>query len=121
MPRVARLHRPTGRLRYLAGAAESLPVPDGTATVLWSLSTVHHWAGLEAGLREARRVLAGGGRILALERLVRTGATGHASHGWTAPQADAFAGHLAAHGFTSIVVERHPGRREALSVRAVRD
>ncbi|HEU4842045.1 MAG TPA: class I SAM-dependent methyltransferase, partial [Ilumatobacteraceae bacterium] len=50
-------------VRFLVGAAEALPLPDRSATVLWSLSTVHHWRDLDAGLAEARRVLRPAGRL----------------------------------------------------------
>ena len=69
-------------MRFVEGAAEALPLPDRSATVLWSLSTVHHWRDLDAGLAEARRVLQPAGRLLAVERIVVPGATGHGSHGW---------------------------------------
>jgi ubiquinone/menaquinone biosynthesis C-methylase UbiE len=120
MLRVARLLGWAGRVRYLVGTAESLPVLDASATVVWSLSTVHHWRDVDAGLGEVHRVLRPTGRVLAIEKLVPPGATGHASHGWTQQQADAFAERLAGHGFTDTVVEHHPGRRPTLSVRAVR-
>jgi ubiquinone/menaquinone biosynthesis C-methylase UbiE len=87
---------------------------------VWSLSTVHHWADIGTGLAEVHRVLRPGGRVVAIERQAQPGATGIASHGWTEAQADAFADRLAAHGFTDTVVERHPGRRPTLSVRATR-
>ena len=61
MLRVARalgaLQRRAPAGRYLEGTAEALPVPDDSVSVLWSLSTVHHWRDLDAGLAEARRVL----------------------------------------------------------------
>ena len=50
--------RPSSAVRYLAGTAEALPLPDDSATVVWSLATVHHWRDLDAGLEEALRVLA---------------------------------------------------------------
>ena len=43
---------------WAEGTAERLPQPDGSATVVWSLATVHHWKDVTAGLAEARRVLA---------------------------------------------------------------
>jgi ubiquinone/menaquinone biosynthesis C-methylase UbiE len=95
-------------------------VADGAATVAWSLSTVHHWADIEAGLAEAHRVLAARGRFVALEKLIRQGATGHASHRWTRCQADAFASRLAQAGFVDVAVDVRDGRRTTLSVRAVR-
>ena len=66
--------RHTPNVRYLAGSAEALPVPDGSGSVLWSLATVHHWHDLTAGLEEARRVLRPGGRFLVIERQVEPGA-----------------------------------------------
>lgn len=40
----------TATVRYQDGTAEALPLPDGSATVAWSLATVHHWHDLDAGL-----------------------------------------------------------------------
>lgn len=120
MIRVAKLLTRNRRVRYLAGAAESVPVGDGAATVAWSLSTVHHWADVDAGLAEVQRALVPGGRFVALEKLVRRGATGVASHGWTRCQADAFAGRLAQTGFADVAVDVHDGRRRTLSVHGTR-
>jgi ubiquinone/menaquinone biosynthesis C-methylase UbiE len=110
------------RVTWTEGAAEALPLPDGSATVLWSLASVHHWPDLDAGLVEAHRVLAPGGRFLAIERRTRPGATGLASHGWTDAQAEAFAERCRAAGFTAPSVARHsPGRRHhVLTVLATR-
>src|SRR5581483_3842833 len=84
MLRVARLLTvPSGRIRYIEGKAEALPVPDSSMSVVWSIASVHHWADLETGLREVRRVLSPGGRFVAIERRTQPGARGHASHGWT--------------------------------------
>ena len=94
MLRVARLltrHRKSSEVHYIEGAAEGLPLPDDSATVAWSLAAVHHWRDLDAGLEEARRVLGRSGRLLAIERCVEPGASGHASHGWTDDQARTFA------------------------------
>jgi ubiquinone/menaquinone biosynthesis C-methylase UbiE len=119
MLRVARVLT-LGTPRYLVGTAEDLPLPDGSATVAWSLATVHHWRDVDAGLREARRVLRPSGRLLAVERLVAPGATGLASHGWTEPQAEQFAERCRAAGFTDVEVGRHRSgrRRQVLSVLA---
>jgi len=43
-------------------AAESLPFPDASFDVVLSRFTTHHWQDMEAGLRQARRVLKAGGR-----------------------------------------------------------
>ena len=122
MLRLARtLTRNRLTITWAEGAAEDLREPDGSATIVWSLATVHHWRDVTAGLAEARRVLAPGGRLLAIERRVRPGATGLASHGWTDQQAESFAAQCRAAGFDSVHVEKHtPGRRAVSVVKAVR-
>jgi ubiquinone/menaquinone biosynthesis C-methylase UbiE len=106
-------------VRYLQGNAEALPLPDSSVSAAWSIACVHHWADLDAGLDEARRVLQPGGRLVAIERLTQPGATGLASHGWTAEQAGAFADRCRAHGFTGIATsQQRDGRRTTVSVTA---
>ncbi|MEO7195972.1 MAG: class I SAM-dependent methyltransferase [Pseudonocardiaceae bacterium] len=122
MLRLARtLTRDRPAVTWAYGVSENLPQPDGSATVVWSLASVHHWKDVTAGLAEARRVLVPGGRFLAIERRVAPGATGLASHGWTDQQAESFAAQCRAAGFDDVRVEKHtPGRRAVLVVRAVR-
>src|SRR3974377_2171391 len=60
-------------VEFLEGSAEALPLPDRSATVLWALSSVHHWVDRGAGLAEAHRVLVPGGWILLAERAVAPG------------------------------------------------
>ena len=111
--------RSTHAVRYVEGSAEALPLPDSSVSVAWSIACVHHWADLDAGLQEARRVLKPRGRLVAIERLTRPGAAGLASHGWTPEQASAFADRCRAHGFTDARVNRHGGgRRTTVSVSA---
>jgi ubiquinone/menaquinone biosynthesis C-methylase UbiE len=121
MLRVARiLTRSALPASYLRGSAEALPLPDGSASVVWSIACVHHWADLDAGLRETRRVLRPAGRLVAIERRTRPGARGYASHGWTDTQADAFARDCLDHGFVDARVDRHQyGRRKTVSVTAI--
>jgi ubiquinone/menaquinone biosynthesis C-methylase UbiE len=108
--------RRSARVDYRIGKAEELPVEDASATVVWSLATVHHWHDVDAGLAEVRRVLRPGGRFLAIERHTTPGATGHASHGWTDEQAATFADLCTASGFVSPRVDVHDvGRRRLLS------
>jgi SAM-dependent methyltransferase len=45
-------------------AAESLPFGDGVFDIVLTRFSAHHWNNMEAGLREARRVLKSGGRAL---------------------------------------------------------
>ncbi len=119
MLRVARLLTRSRSVRYLAGSAEQLPLPDGATSVVWTIASVHHWSEVDAGLSEARRVLAPGGRFVAIEKQTQPGARGHASHGWTDEQAEAFAERCRAHGFTDVAVGQHStGRRQTVSVTA---
>jgi SAM-dependent methyltransferase len=111
-----------GRVRYEEGVAEALPLADGSASVLWSLASVHHWQDVDRALDEAHRVLRPGGRLVAIERRTVPGATGLASHGWTPEQAEAFAALCTRHGFDGPTVGSHGTgrRRRVLAVRAVR-
>src|SRR4051795_5504240 len=118
MLRVARALTRSRNVHYDEGTAEALPLPDDSATVVWSIATVHHWRDVDEALREVRRVLRPKGRFIAIERRTRSGAAGLASHGWTDEQADAFAAACALHGFVDVSVERPPrhGRRSIVAV-----
>ena len=107
MLRVARLLTRARGVRYVDGTAEAIPAGDSSATIVWSLATVHHWRDIDQGLEEARRVLAPGGRFLVTERHRPDDATtGLVSHGWTASQASAFAAACRDHGLTDVRDER---------------
>ncbi|MDA4107841.1 class I SAM-dependent methyltransferase [Mycolicibacterium holsaticum] len=120
--RIARaVTRKSANVTWVKGTAENVPVPSESATVLWSLATVHHWQDVTAGLQEAHRVLAPGGRLLAIERQTQPGATGYASHGWTRQQAESFAAQCRSTGFSDAVIESNDaGRRPVWVVRARR-
>ncbi|BBY16571.1 class I SAM-dependent methyltransferase [Mycolicibacterium litorale] len=122
MLRVARaVTRRRTAVTWVRAGAEALPVPDGSATVVWALATVHHWPDVGTALTEIHRVLAAGGQLLVLERQVQPGATGLASHGWTAQQAETFAALCSSAGLTDVRVTAHVRRRRAAwTVRAVR-
>ena len=121
MLRLARTFSRDASIEWTEGTAESVPLPDGSATVLWSLATVHHWQNVGMGLGEARRLLVPKGRLLAVERRVQPGATGLASHGWTQQQAESFAAQCRTSGFTDVAVGQHGhGRRSVWTVIAVR-
>ena len=110
------------RVTYVEGVVEAIPLQDGSASIMWSIATVHHWGDIDAGLREARRVLLPGGRLVAIERQTKPGASGHASHGWSEDQANAFMERCRQHGFADVRVERTTtGRRSTVSVVANAD
>lgn len=120
-PVMLRLARAVGRARagivWAEGSAEALPVPDGDATVVWSLATVHHWRDVPQGLAEAMRVLRPGGRLVAVERRCEPGATGVASHGWTAAQAESFADHCRRAGMVDVTVREQDSSWTVLGYR----
>jgi ubiquinone/menaquinone biosynthesis C-methylase UbiE len=122
MLRVARVRWPADRgTSWRLGSAESIPVHDHSAQVVWSLSTVHHWHDVDASLDEATRVLTPGGRFVALERRITDmDAPGKASHGWTIEQVESFAERCRAHGFVDVTTGEHPGPTTLLSVVAHR-
>lgn len=122
MLRIARVVTPKrAPITWGEGTAEDLPVSDGSATVLWALATVHHWQDVDKAVAEARRVLAPGGRLIAIERQSPDGATGLASHGWTHEQAESFATLCRAAGFDAVSVAAHgAGKRAAWVVSATR-
>jgi ubiquinone/menaquinone biosynthesis C-methylase UbiE len=64
MVRVARDSASDERLRFLAGAAEQLPAPDGTFDLVLSTTSFDHWRDQRAGLNECARVLAPGGHLV---------------------------------------------------------
>ncbi|WP_024802827.1 class I SAM-dependent methyltransferase [Nocardia sp. BMG51109] len=121
MLRLARIFVRERAIRWVEGASEELPLPDGTATVAWATATVHHWPDVTTALTEIHRVLTPGGRFVTMERDVAVDATGLASHGWTEAQARTFADLCRAANFTDVRVDRHAaGRRSFWAVRAVR-
>jgi SAM-dependent methyltransferase len=119
-PMMLRLARAVTRgqpgVTWTQGTAEALPVPDDSATVAWSLATVHHWKDISSGLAEAKRVLAPKGRFLAIERRIRPGATGLASHGWTDEQVRSFAQRCRDAGFETVELGEHRLGRVAVWV-----
>jgi ubiquinone/menaquinone biosynthesis C-methylase UbiE len=107
MLRTARLLTRGKAVRYGTGAAEKLPLSGDVATVVWTIASVHHWRDVNLGLAEVRRVLRLDGRFVAIEASSHVGARGHAGHGWTDDQAQAFA-EMAEHaGLRGVRIERH--------------
>jgi SAM-dependent methyltransferase len=50
-------------------AAENLPFTDASFDIVLSRFTTHHWQNMEAGLREARRVLKAGSRAMFIDTI----------------------------------------------------
>lgn len=112
--------RGTRNVSFVEGTAERLPLPDGIATVVWALSSLHHWADRGAAFQEIQRVLRPGGRVLLAERLVKPGARGHAAHGLTEQQVQDVAAEMATAGFHDTHWElRSAGRRTLVILMAV--
>ena len=61
--------RGLANIRVEHAAAESLPFPDASFDAVLSRYSAHHWQNLDAGLREARRVLKPAGRALFIDTL----------------------------------------------------
>jgi ubiquinone/menaquinone biosynthesis C-methylase UbiE len=113
--------RHTAQVTWLEGRAEALPLPDGAVTIVWALSSAHHWNNQAAGLNEIYRVLRPVGKMLLAERLVQPGASGHAAHGLTRAQADDLAQQMTAAGFANVHTEiRRAGRRTLVIIHGQR-
>jgi SAM-dependent methyltransferase len=122
MLRFARRLTSLGRMDgvdFVEGSAESLPLDSATATVVWAVQSVHHWADRGRGVAESLRVLAPRGRLLLMERAVVPGARGLAAHGLTEHQADELAGVIGHTGFADVASQRvSVGRRNLVVITA---
>lgn len=99
------------------GVAEDLPFPDRSFTVVWTISAHHHWDDSEAGLSEAYRVLAPGGRFLLAEYRNRR----PEGHGLNDDEAREMEETLAELGFEQVeTVRRRSGWRTLLVLVAQR-
>jgi hypothetical protein len=61
----------------LDGAAESIPVADGSIDALWTVNTIHHWTDRERASSELARVVRPGGRVLLVDEDL-----GDSEHPW---------------------------------------
>ncbi|MGW6946964.1 class I SAM-dependent methyltransferase [Streptomyces xanthophaeus] len=66
------------RLRFVLGAAESLPFGDGEFDCLYSVEAAQHFPDLSAFAREAARVLRPGGRVAVASFFTADGSAAHA-------------------------------------------
>ena len=117
---IGAVRRPRG-IAWVAGGVEQPGLPSDSATVVWAISSVHHWQDRAAGLRQISRVLAPGGRLLLVERLTKPGARGHAAHGLTSAQAEDLASQTAAAGFTGVRISTtKAGHRQLIIIQGTR-
>jgi SAM-dependent methyltransferase len=65
------------RLEFREGSAERVVYPDGAATVVMVINSLHHWGDVQAGLAEAERILRPAGRLLISEEELDDGRFGH--------------------------------------------
>lgn len=49
---------------FIVGPAESIPLPDASADLVFSTTSFHHWQDQQQGIREIRRVLRPGGQFI---------------------------------------------------------
>ena len=61
------LQRNLPNIAVQQAAAEQLPFQSASFDIVLCRFTVHHWQNMEAGLREARRVLKSGGRAIFID------------------------------------------------------
>ena len=107
-PQMVRLGRWVNALRrvdgidLVEGSAEHLPLEGHSATVVWAIQSVHHWADRRRGLEEALRVLEPGGRLIFLEGYAEPGTRGRAKHGSTEAQAGELQSLVASAGFVDV-------------------
>jgi SAM-dependent methyltransferase len=62
-----RVQRRGEAIRVVDGAAESIPVADGSVDALWTVNTIHHWTERDQASRELARVMKPGGRVLLMD------------------------------------------------------
>jgi ubiquinone/menaquinone biosynthesis C-methylase UbiE len=59
--------RSRSRITVVDGAAEQIPVADGSVDALWATNTMHHWTDPDRAVSEIRRALGPGGRLLLVD------------------------------------------------------
>jgi ubiquinone/menaquinone biosynthesis C-methylase UbiE len=58
-------------IEFLRGAAEKIPLPDSSIDKIFSIESFYYWPDQVAGLAEAKRVLAPGGKLFILINLYK--------------------------------------------------
>ncbi len=104
--------RHRARVEVVEGAAERIPVDDGSIDAIWAVNTMHHWVDVERGVAEIARVLRPSGRLLLVDEVFtdpshpdheRFGTDhDHERHGFTMVDADQMGGLLRGVGLTDV-------------------
>jgi SAM-dependent methyltransferase len=118
MLRLARLLTRGARrteVELVEASAEHLTLPDASASVVWAVASAHHWHDVDAGLREAHRVLVPRGRLLVVEGHTRPGGR-FAAHRLTDDGAVALARAAEAAGFGEVSTDHHDAGHKRLVV-----
>lgn len=100
---VARASKRVAEADVRIGSAEKIPFEDSHFSVVINVSSFHHWADREGGLREILRVLAPGGTLHVAEGALGDGKDGH---GLDAREAEMLSKRLVELGYTETRVER---------------
>ena len=107
---VERARRKVPQATFEVAPAEDIPFPDDSFDLVTAVATFHHWADREAGLAEAVRVLASGGRLLIVEKDLGKGG----EHGLTPSDATLLAARLEEWGFEDVEVSELIDRRHRM-------
>jgi ubiquinone/menaquinone biosynthesis C-methylase UbiE len=110
MVTVASRRVPTATVKV--GGAENLPFDDDSFTIAWSIAAYHHWPDQEAGIAEAHRVLAAGGRLLIAENTLDQ----KHGHGLDHAGIDALAETMRAAGFIATSERRVRAGHRSLTI-----
>lgn len=111
-----------GQVNLLVGDVAALPLPDAAVDAVLAVHTLYFWPDLADGLREIRRVLVVGGRVVLAFRAAEHGlprrldpavyrvpTTEHARHALRGAGFDEITLELDPHGITHIAARVHAG------------
>jgi ubiquinone/menaquinone biosynthesis C-methylase UbiE len=98
-------HACADRIQFVEGPAEKLPLESGSASVVFAINSLHHWARPDAGLEEVWRILLPGGRFLIGDEETETGGWSHAEGDMS--DAVKIQRLVESHGFESVRTSRH--------------